>query len=451
MAPRALRSQGLGNDDEEHDPNIQPNLNVDDNDDDLHAPVPGAAQPIVDNVNNPGVNQPVDPAVIAAVAAADAAAAAAAAVHAAEHIVDPAEHIDEGFEQVGDIHVQGHQEATPIPTPTPSVRSERSNSKDASNILLNLIKGLSESSADSTSKDSNARAPDRFTGLDRTKFTTFLAQCKLVFRANPKKYKDDTKKVTYACSYLDGPAFEWYKRYLEAIDEPDWFDSWELFKDELTRNFGPKNLKATAERDIRELSMKPNHEVVTYITKFHTFANHLKWNDESLVAEFRRGLASRIKDQLTIAYPTVTDWTLRELEEAATTIDYRYWERSAERDIENRGTSTTNSGSGDRSKKSGESQRSYKSQTPRHDARSPSFTPKSTSSSKPKTSFDKLKGKTDQKDLPLDKHGHVTAEEKERRAKLGLCGYCGGEHKYDDCDKKKSYARALTTFTISEN
>jgi hypothetical protein len=68
-----------------------------------------------------------------------------------------------------------------------------------------------------------------------------------VFRANPKKFDTDTKQVTYACSYLDGLAFQWYENYLELEDEPEWFDNWKLFREELSKQFGEVNYRATTE------------------------------------------------------------------------------------------------------------------------------------------------------------------------------------------------------------
>ncbi|KAM0747711.1 hypothetical protein T439DRAFT_358932 [Meredithblackwellia eburnea MCA 4105] len=37
-------------------------------------------------------------------------------------------------------------------------------------------------------KGTNVRKPDKFTGLDRTKLRKFIAQCRLVFLGNPRKY-----------------------------------------------------------------------------------------------------------------------------------------------------------------------------------------------------------------------------------------------------------------------
>ena len=77
--------------------------------------------------------------------------------------------------------------------------------------LLALIKALTRADEPPSSKGTDVRSPDKFNGLDRSKLRTYFAQCLLVFRANPCKFDTDTKKITYACSYLDGLAFEWYE------------------------------------------------------------------------------------------------------------------------------------------------------------------------------------------------------------------------------------------------
>jgi hypothetical protein len=48
----------------------------------------------------------------------------------------------------------------------------------------------------------------------------------------------------------------------------------------------------------------------------------------------------------------------------------------------------------------------------------------------------------------------VSAAEKQRRRDKGLCGYCGGNHKYDDCSlrkkKDKTQGRAATVGSSSD-
>jgi FtsZ-interacting cell division protein YlmF len=309
--------------------------------------------------------------------------------------------------------------------------------------LRDIVKAITTEISPST-KGTDVRAPDKFSGTDRTKFKTYVAQCRLVFRANPRKFDTDTKKVTYACSYLDGLAFQWYQNYLELDDEPLWFDNFRLFVKELREGFGEIDAQAAAERDIRLLSMRSSDNITTYITKFHTFANLLEWNDTALVSEFRRGLAGRIKDEL--VHVPKDHWTLKELQTASIKIDNRYWERQNEK---------TNERSYDRKDKDAKDDKEHGKESSnddrnkRHDRHNnkkrPRYnkdrSPRSNDSSKP--------------DLPLNREGKVTNEEKQRRIDLKLCAYCGGKHKFEDCTIKpkanEKARQAVTTFTVQGN
>ena len=51
--------------------------------------------------------------------------------------------------------------------------------------------------------------PEPFNG-DRTKYDKFATQLSLVFLANPAVYSNDQTRVTYAASYLRGPAADWW-------------------------------------------------------------------------------------------------------------------------------------------------------------------------------------------------------------------------------------------------
>lgn len=282
-----------------------------------------------------------------------------------------------------------------------------------------------------SSKGTDVRAPDKFTGLDRSKFKTYIAQCRLVFRANPKRFDTDTKQVTYACSYLDGLAFQWYQNFLDLDKDPAWFDNWKLFREELSKQFGEVNAEAVAERNIRGLQMRTSDSIVSYLTQFHSYANLLAWNDEALVSEFRRGLAGRIKDEL--AHLDRDQWTLHDLEARCIRIDHRYWERQKERTFEvsdNRPSKATSS-----------------TPTTTTTQRAPS---KAFQSARPKTST------TAASILPLDESGRITADERQRRIDNNLCHYCGGPHRLDNCPKKPTSSKtnvrqATVSFNVSGN
>ena len=67
------------------------------------------------------------------------------------------------------------------------------------------------------------REPEPFTGKDPTKLKPFLFQCWLYFQG-PSDFEDDTKKITFALSYLWDLAEEWFEPRLSGLTNtyPPW-------------------------------------------------------------------------------------------------------------------------------------------------------------------------------------------------------------------------------------
>lgn len=332
------------------------------------------------------------------------------------------------------------EESTPIPQPTPfespTPPAQLSNSSLQA-ILASLATAISDRDNSGDVKGTSVRSPDKFSGKDRTKFRTFIAQLKLVFRANPRRYGTDTNKVTYACSYLDDNAFAWYENFVTQEVEPDWFSDFAAFEHELSVQFGTINAAAVAERKMGTLRMRPNEHINDYLTKFTSLKNDVDWNDSALSFAFRSGLPNRIKDE--IARHDSRPRNLQELTELVIRIDFQYWDRETERYQE----------------------RTDERPTQRHDPtshRTPSSArpttrsstaPRSTASSSTSNSMSYRPNKTvvERPPLPLDNQGKVTNNERQRRIDNKLCLYCGGNHFLDKCDKKKpgTVARIATS------
>ena len=63
-------------------------------------------------------------------------------------------------------------------------------------------------------KQHNVCEPNPFNGLDLTKLWTFVAQLELVFKAHPRTFNMDEKKVTYVVSHLKGIMLAWFEPFL---------------------------------------------------------------------------------------------------------------------------------------------------------------------------------------------------------------------------------------------
>ncbi|KAK4696669.1 hypothetical protein P7C70_g8338, partial [Phenoliferia sp. Uapishka_3] len=196
-------------------------------------------------------------------------------------------------------------------------------------ILSTLLLSLSEGEATSNIQGTSVSSPGKFSGHDHTKFWTFIAQNRLVFRANPRKFSTNANKVTYTCSYLEGTAFLWYKNYVSKNLEPAWFGNFKLFEKELASQFRMINSTSITERKINRTFMKTTKHISDYLTKTNSLRFDLDWNDPALSFAFKCGLPTRIKDEL--ARTTLKPRSLKELVQHSTRIDFQYWDRETEK------------------------------------------------------------------------------------------------------------------------
>ena len=62
--------------------------------------------------------------------------------------------------------------------------------------------------------------PDPFDGADPKKLLPFVVQCEINFQANPKSFRKDRAKVTFAQSYLKGVVLKYFKPDLLGEQPP---------------------------------------------------------------------------------------------------------------------------------------------------------------------------------------------------------------------------------------
>ena len=204
--------------------------------------------------------------------------------------------------------------------------------------------------------------------------------------------------------------------------------------------------------------MKENEQIRKYNIRFNTLACSTSWDTNALKWAYQRGLASRIKDEMArLPEPR----TLAEYRQEVARIDNRYWRREEEKKREaGRNPGTSNKGTNQSKKGTGNS--SVQTTTTVSTSTSSNSQPKSSGSNKSsgkQSGNSKGSGSGSSKSKrPYEKHlgpdGKLKPEELERRKKEGLCTFCGGKHKIEDCDKRKqsnqSRGRAANLESSSE-
>ncbi|MBW0571202.1 hypothetical protein O181_110917 [Austropuccinia psidii MF-1] len=225
-------------------------------------------------------------------------------------------------------------------------------------------------------KTPSMKPPDSFYGTQAHKLRVFIQSYQLIFHNDPANFFSDRKKALYSTSFL-------------------------TFR--------------KAEQELDNLRMKESGHVSLYIADFRSLMSRIgDWGERAYIHVYRRGLASRLLDQLA-SHPGTFD-TLQELMDVTLELDTRYHERQKEK-------------GGNQEKK------------PPVNGSNQSRPPQNSSSKRPHQKKNK-KGKQFQssKDKPhaalLNKDNKLIGSEKERRIKEGLCTYCGGKHPIEKCFKR---------------
>jgi hypothetical protein len=321
-----------------------------------------------------------------------------------------------------------------IPTPQEMINIFRSMATALTG-LNNTLNSKKSGISDEANKSQN-RNPDVFDGSDPKKLQGFLVSLSLVFAERPIYFASDERKISYALSYLSGQAREWFEPDLlnpDPDDPPAWMVLFSSLVDELVENFGAYDTEGEAEERLGNLYMTDTEHVRKYVVRFNALASQVAWDDSALYWAFKKGLAPRIKDE--ISRMEVQPRTLKQLRLKSQDLDNRHWKRVEERKREEKrlGKGSAQKKNNPSSNPSTNNPKGSNSNTPSNNSGSSSQ--KSTASSN-KNSGKQLP-KKDYSDK-LDKGGKLTTNEKDRRKRLGLCLYCGSaDHKLDNCDKRK--------------
>ncbi|MBW0559157.1 hypothetical protein O181_098872 [Austropuccinia psidii MF-1] len=267
-------------------------------------------------------------------------------------------------------------------------------------------------------KTPSMKAPDSFDGTKVYKLRGFIQSCQLIFHNDPANFVSDRKKVFYSTSFLTGRAGKWIEPYPSNISNEDpsyLLNNWKLFETQLFTLFGDPNEVRKAEQELENLRMKEIGKVSLYITDFRSLMSRIgDWGERAYIHVYRRGLASRLLDQL--ASHSGNFDSLQELMDITLKLDTRYHERQKEKG-------------------------SHQVKMPPISGSNSSKPPQSSLSKKPYHRKNK-KGKNFQasKDKPhaslLTKEKKLIGSEKERRIKEVLCNYCGGKNPFEKFFKR---------------
>lgn len=170
--------------------------------------------------------------------------------------------------------------------------------------------------------------PDFYHG-DRNKLDDWINQMNLYFMFENVPAQ---RRTLFATTYLRGRAQHWIKPLLtahlqEQEDEGEIFTNYANFITSIRTVFGISNEKATAIRIIQDLRQKTS--TADYAAKFQEYSPITEWDDEALMAMFKRGLKDSVKDELMRDGRANED--LGQLMATCIDLDDRLYERAMEK------------------------------------------------------------------------------------------------------------------------
>jgi hypothetical protein len=323
------------------------------------------------------------------------------------------------------------EHSVPIHNPTSpkSPELEPSASTQADD-LVRVIKKLGKMKSDA----GKLREPEPFTGKDPKKLKAFIFQCQLYFHNSD--FDSDSKKVTFALSYLWDVAQEWFEPGISGLTDepPEWFDNWEAFLDKLRTNFGPCDKTGDAEHELTNLRIRDGQRASDYLVRFSGLALRCSWGEPALRYRFYEGLPPWIKDELS---KSEKPRTLKVLKQKVQNINARYWEQAQERSREQQNRQNP--------------PKSFTSSASAVPSTTPKSIPRSEFRSEQKPRLKDSKLTTPHVDLSgkLDSKGKLTQQEWQCRVDKNLCLFCGGSgHWTDTCPVKSAKGHAITMESV---
>jgi len=166
------------------------------------------------------------------------------------------------------------QDSTP-PVEDPQDDMDKDKSSDQLNDFVSAIKALGKNAA----KSGKVRELELFTGWDLKKLKTFILQCCLYFQGSSNLFQDEAQQVTFAISYLQDVALEWFKPWLSGLtkEPPSWLEDWDAFVKELQTNFGPYKKSGGVKSELVNLWKKDSQHISEYLVQFNSLVVRCSW------------------------------------------------------------------------------------------------------------------------------------------------------------------------------
>ncbi|MBW0544936.1 hypothetical protein O181_084651 [Austropuccinia psidii MF-1] len=173
------------------------------------------------------------------------------------------------------------------------------------------------------------KAPECFDGTQPFKVRSFIQSCQWISHNYLANISQDRKKVLYSTSFLIGRVEKWIDLYLSNLTNQDanyLLNYFTLFESQPFTLFWDPNKVIKAEAELDSLRIKEGCHFLLYSSNFRILVSKIgDWGERALIHHFRKGLPSRIMDQLA-SHASRID-SLQDLMDVTLELDTRYHER----------------------------------------------------------------------------------------------------------------------------
>ncbi|MBW0493667.1 hypothetical protein O181_033382 [Austropuccinia psidii MF-1] len=198
---------------------------------------------------------------------------------------------------------------------------------------MTQIMAIPHKASSSEASRPSMKSQDCLDGTQPFKVRSLIKSCQLIFHNYQEKSSEGRKKVLYATSFLISMALKWIEPYLSNFTNKDpayLLNNLALFESQLFTLFGDPNEVRKAEAELNSLIMKEGGHLVLYISYFRIIVSQIRnWGERPFIHHFRKGLGSRILDQLAF-HPSKND-SLQDSMDITLELYTRYHERKKQK------------------------------------------------------------------------------------------------------------------------
>jgi len=175
------------------------------------------------------------------------------------------------------------------------------------------------------------REPDLFSSGSPDELRAFIFQYQIYFRACEGEFTENTERIFFAISYLQGVALDYFEPFINEAEPHqnfDFLEEWSAFVQKLSNLFRSYLPEDDDEDAIVAIPFSNDGKAINYFIQFAKFQNCIRWDNRSLRKVVKDAIPNCICDKLRFSHEDVL--TFEGLKRAVMRIDNDFWKRHQE-------------------------------------------------------------------------------------------------------------------------